>query len=180
MVDSTYGWNIISDDFFFFIIHGQIETVHVCNRATCIYPFHEISCNFGSGVFFYPPPPPHPPTGQTVKKKFISWIYPFHEISCNFGSSVFPPPPPAKQWKKNLFMDLSFSWNFLLMMTIACLTCWDLGSTRFQVIYLCQPKHLIKGEQGIQECRSWLAHSLFSVKPLNSGPSEVDAEEGSR
>ena len=34
MVDSAYGWNIISDDFFF-KIHGQIETVHFCNRATC-------------------------------------------------------------------------------------------------------------------------------------------------
>ena len=96
MVDNTYGWNIISDDFYFFIIHGQIETVHVFNRATCIYPFHEFSCNFGSGVFPPPPPPPppHPPHGQTVKKKFFfSWIYPFHAISCNFGSGVIFTPP---------------------------------------------------------------------------------------
>ena len=28
MMDITYGWNII----------GEIETVHVCTRATCIRP----------------------------------------------------------------------------------------------------------------------------------------------
>ena len=38
MVDSAYGWNIISDDFVF-KIHGQIETVHFCNRATCFRHF---------------------------------------------------------------------------------------------------------------------------------------------
>ena len=25
---------------FFFKFHGQIETVHVCNRATCFIPLH--------------------------------------------------------------------------------------------------------------------------------------------
>ena len=49
-----------------------------------IYPFHEISCRFGSGVFL-PPSPPPPPS----------------------------PHPLAKQWKKNFFIDLSISWYFL-------------------------------------------------------------------
>ena len=84
-----------------------------------IYPFHEISCNFGSGVFFTPSPPP---TSQTVKTKFFPWIYPFHEISCNFGSGVFftphPHTPPTHQSNSGkifFFMDLSISWNFLLI-----------------------------------------------------------------
>ena len=29
-----------------------------------IYPFHAISCNFGSGVIFIPPPPTHPSAKQ--------------------------------------------------------------------------------------------------------------------
>ena len=34
-----------------------------------IYPFHEISCYFGSGVFL--PPPPQPTHWPTVKKNFF-------------------------------------------------------------------------------------------------------------
>ena len=86
----------------------------VCiNRATCVY---------------YPRPSPTGQTVKTVKKKFFSWIYPFHEISCNFGSGVFFTPPPTGQTVKTIFfMDLSISWNFLLMMTIACrnVGIWD-------------------------------------------------------
>ena len=47
----------IISDFFFFIIHGQIETVHVCKRATCIYHFMNS------------PPPPHQPNSE--KKIFM-------------------------------------------------------------------------------------------------------------
>ena len=38
MMDSTYGWNIISFDGVHCQVYGEIETVHVHNRATCIRP----------------------------------------------------------------------------------------------------------------------------------------------
>ena len=52
MVDSAYGWNIISDDFFF-KIHGQIETVHFCNRATCFRYYMKFPAIL---VQMHPPP----------------------------------------------------------------------------------------------------------------------------
>ena len=55
-----------------------------------IYPFHEISCIFGSGVIFHT----HPPPPQTLMRKFSKSKW-------------------AKQWKKIFLVDLSISWNFL-------------------------------------------------------------------
>ena len=67
----------------------KIETVHVCNRATCIYPFHEISCNFGSGVFN---PPPHQPNSE---KYFFHGFIHFMKFPA-IWVQVYSPPP-AKQ-----------------------------------------------------------------------------------
>ena len=78
-----------------------------------------IFLQFWFRCIFYPPPPTHPLAKQW--KKIFSWIYPFHAISCNFGLGVFlPPPPPGQTVNKFFVMDLSISWNFLLMMTVAC------------------------------------------------------------
>ena len=94
MVDSIYGWNIISDEFVSSKLMDNLKLYmfrteeHVLYLLThphgpnsekkiqCIYPFHEISCNFGSSAFFILPLPPK------QRKNFFQWIYPFHEISC--------------------------------------------------------------------------------------------------
>ena len=94
-----------------FYPHPPPTSQTVKKKFPWVYPFHEISCNFGSGVFFSPTP--HPLAKQW--KNIYSWIYPFHEISCNFGSGVFFTPTPT-HWpnsEKIFFMDLSISWNFL-------------------------------------------------------------------
>ena len=122
---------------FFFIIHGQIETVHVCKRATCIYPFHEISCNFGSGEFLTPPP-----TSQTVKKKFffpsffmdlsISWNFLQFWFRC-----IFNPPPTPTHWpnSEKKFLDGFIHFMKFLAYDDYCVPiCWDLGSTRYHTV----------------------------------------------
>ena len=75
-----------------------------------IYPFHEISCNFGSGVIFTPTPT-HPPTGQTVKTIFFSIDL---SISGNFLQFWFryifyPHPSQPNSGENFFFMDLSIS-----------------------------------------------------------------------
>ena len=81
-----------------FFFHGQIETVHICNRATCFthhmkFPAILVQVHF---YLFIPPLP----ISQTVKIFLMDL-----SISCNilevwFKCIFYPPPPPlAKQWK---------------------------------------------------------------------------------
>ena len=102
-----------------------------------IYPFHEISCIFGSGVIFHT----HTPTTTTttsnwqenVPKFFCGFIhfmkFPafwFRCVECDFHTHTPPPPnhhlklwrenflsPNGPNSEKNFFVDLSISWNFL-------------------------------------------------------------------
>ena len=55
---------------FFFKIHGQIETVHFCNRATCFRHYMKvISCNFGTNAS-----PPNQPNSEIFFSGFIHFM----------------------------------------------------------------------------------------------------------
>ena len=79
--------------FFFFIIHGQIETVHVCNIATWINHFMKFPVILVQ-VYFYsrPPPPTQPPIlfhGFIRFMKFLSYHDYYVLICWDLGSTRF-------------------------------------------------------------------------------------------